>query len=80
MLGFLKGPFLVLYFSYYTLMTFLIILSVILLSMLMILPSTVIRQLIWDNLNWLLNLNLISKTLWTGAEFGLLFSMLKKLN
>ena len=48
--------------------------------MLMILPSTVIRQLIWDNLNWLLNLNLISKTLWTGAEFGLLLSMLKKLN
>ena len=38
MLEFLKGPFLVLHFSYYTLMTFLM-LSVILLSMLMILLS-----------------------------------------
>ena len=46
MLEFLKGPFLVLHFSYYTLMTFLMMLSVILLSMLMILFSTlsVIRQ------------------------------------
>ena len=48
MLEFLKGPFLVLHFSYYTLMTFLMMLSVILLSMLMILLSTlnVIRHLI----------------------------------
>ena len=38
MLKFLKGPFLALHFSYYTLMTFLIMLSVILLSMLMIIP------------------------------------------
>ena len=37
MLVFLKAPFLILHFSYYTLMTFLIMLSVILLSMLMIL-------------------------------------------
>ena len=37
---FLKGLFLVLHFSYYTLMTFLMMLSVILLSMLMILLST----------------------------------------
>ena len=37
MLEFLKGPLLVLHFSYYTLMTFLMILSVILLYMLMIL-------------------------------------------
>ena len=37
MLEFLKAPFLVLHFSYYTLMTFLMMLSVILLSMLMIL-------------------------------------------
>ena len=46
-----KGPFLVLYFSYYTLMTFLMMLSVILLSMLMILLSTlnVIRHLICGN-------------------------------
>ena len=40
MLEFLKGPFLVLNFSYYTLMTFLM-LSVILLTMLMILISIV---------------------------------------
>ena len=39
MLEFLKVPFLLLHFSYYTLMTFLTILSVILLSMLMILLS-----------------------------------------
>ena len=48
MLEFLKGLFLVLHFSYYTLMTFLMMLYVILLSMLMILLSTlnVIRYLI----------------------------------
>ena len=40
MLDFLKDPFLVLHFSYFTLMTFLMVLSVILLSMLMILLST----------------------------------------
>ena len=59
---FLKASFLVLHFSYYTLMVFLTILSVILLSMLMILLSilSVIRRLIFDNnLIWLLNLNLI---------------------
>ena len=48
---FLKAPFLVLHFSYYTLMTFLMMLSVILLSMLMILLSvlSVIRHLICGN-------------------------------
>ena len=82
MLKFLKSPFLVLHFSYYTLMTFLMMLSVILLSMLMILLSilSVIRHLICDtNFNWLLNLNLIYETLWIG-ESGLLISMLGKLN
>ena len=62
---FFKAPFLVLHFSYYTLMTFLM-LSVILLSMLMILISilSVIRHLICgNNLNWLLKLNLIYETL-----------------
>ena len=39
MLEFLKGPFLVLHFSYYKLMTFLMMLSVILLFLLMILLS-----------------------------------------
>ena len=38
-LEFLRGPFLVLHFSYYTLLTFLMMLSVILLSILMILLS-----------------------------------------
>ena len=51
MLVFLKGFFLVLHFSYYTLMTFLMMLSVILLSMLIILLATlnVIRHLICGN-------------------------------
>ena len=69
--GVLKGPILVLHFSYYTLMTFLMMLSVILLSILMILLPflSVIRHLICDNnLNWLLNLNLIYETVWTGQE------------
>ena len=82
MLEFLKAPFLVLHFSYYTLMTFLMMLSVILLSMLMILLSilSVIRHLICgNNLNWLLNLNLIYETLWTGARSDLLISVLEKL-
>ena len=60
-----------------------LMLSVILLSMLMILLSilSVIRHLICgNNLNWLLNLNLICKTLWTGVRSGLLISMLRKLN
>ena len=40
---------------------------------------------LWDliygnNLNWLLNLNLIYKTLWTAARTGLLISMLRRLN
>ena len=62
MLEFLKAPFLVPHFSCYTLMTFLMMLSKILLFMLMILLSilSVIRNVICsNNLNWLLNLNLI---------------------
>ena len=83
MLEFLKGPFLVLHFSCCILMTFLMMLYVILLSMLMILLSTVsvIENLICgNNLNWLLNLNLIYETLWTGVRSGLLISMLGKLS
>ena len=55
------------------------ILSMILLSMLMILLSilSVIGHLICgNNLNWLLNLNLIYETLWTGVRSGLLISKL----
>ena len=62
-------------------MTFLTMLSVILLSMLTILLSilSVIRHLICgNNLNWFLNLNLIYKTLSTGTGNGLFISMLKK--
>ena len=70
-------------FSLLYIMTFLTMLSVILLSMLIILLSilSVIRHLICGNkLNWLLNLNLIYKTLWTGVRSGLLISMLEKLS
>ena len=80
---FLKAPFLVLHFSYYTLMIFLTTLSVILLSMLIILLSilSVVGHLICgNNLNWLLNLNLIYETLWTGVKSGLLISMLRKIS
>ena len=51
MLEFLKAPYLVLHFSYYTLMTSLMMLSVILLSMLMKKLSilSVIRHLIFGN-------------------------------
>ena len=83
MLEFLKALFLVLHFSSSILMTFLMKLSVLLPSMLMILPSilSVIRHLICDkNLNWLLNLNLIYETLWAGVRSGLWNSMLWKLN
>ena len=83
MLEFLKAPFLVLHFSCYTFMTFLMMLSVILLSMLMMLLFilSVTRHLICgNNLNWLLNLNLIYKILWTGVRSGLLISVLGKLS
>ena len=83
MLEFLKVPFLVLHFSSYILMTFLMMLPVILLSMLMILLSNLsaIRHLICgNNQDWLLNLNLIYETLWTGPVSSLLISMLEKLN
>ena len=83
MMEFLKSPFLVLHFSYYKLMTFLMMLYVILLSMLMILLSSlnVIRHLICgNNQNWLLNMNMIYKTLWTWVGSGMLISILEKLN
>ena len=81
MLEFPKAAFLVLNFSYYTLMTFLMTLSKLLLSMLMILLLilSVIRHLMCGEiLNWLLNLNLIQEMLWIGARSGLLISMLGK--
>ena len=80
MLEFLKALFLVLPFSYYTLMASVMKLSVTLLSMLMILLSilSAIRHLICsNNLNWLLNLNLIYETLWTAVKSGLFISILE---
>ena len=80
---FLKALFLALHFSYYTLMIFLTMLSVILLSMLMILLSllSVIGHLICgNNLNWIMKLNLIYETLWTGVRSGFLISMMGKLS
>ena len=81
MLEFLEASFLVLHFSYYTLITFLMMQSVILLFMLMILMSTlsVISHLICgNNQKWLVNFNLICEALWTGSS-DLLISLLEKL-
>ena len=77
MLEFVKALFLVLHFSYYTLMVFLTMLSVMLLSMLMMLLSilSVMGHLICGN-----NLNLIYETLWIGVRIGLLISMLGELS
>ena len=64
-------------------MIFLAMLSVILLYMLMTLLSilSVSKHLICgNNLDWLLNLNLIYQTLWTGVRSGLLISMIEKLS
>ena len=83
MLEFLKGPLLVLHFSSCILMTYLMVLSVVLVAMLMILLSIlgVIRYLICDgSLSWLLNLNLINRALRTGVGSGLLISVLGKLS
>ena len=77
MLELLKGLLLALHFPYYILRTFLMMLSVLLLSMLMMI---LLRHLICgNNLNGLLNLNLIYETLWAGARSGLLISILGKL-
>ena len=68
---------------FYSTSVTLMMLSVILLSMLMMLLSilSMIRHLIYgSNWNWLLNLNFINETLWTGALSGLLIPMLGKLS
>ena len=80
---FLKAAFLVLHFSHYTLMTFLMMLSLILPSMLMMLLAALngMRHLICgNNLNWLRNLNLINETLWPRVRKSLLISMLGNLS
>ena len=78
-LEFLKGPLLVRHFSSCILMTFLMVLSVVLVSMQMILLFIVgvIRHLICDGSS---SLNLIYGALWTGVGSGLLISMLGKLS
>ena len=81
MLEFLKGSFLVLHFSYYRLVTFLMMLSVRLLSMMVILLSTlnVIRHLICgNNQNWCLNLNLTYRTTWIAIDVKMDGSVLEK--
>ena len=69
MLDFLKDPFLVLHFSYFTLMTFLMVLSVILLSMLMILLSTKRDQAsgLWQQLELASELE---SDLWDTVDWG----------
>ena len=70
MLEFLKSSFLGLHFFYCKLMTFLTMLSVILLSMLMILLYILgmIRHLICgNNFNWLLNLLWLVATVWKNS-------------
>ena len=82
MLDFVKAPFLHPFrapnFSYYTLMTFLM-LSVILLSMLMILLYFKCDQVsdLWQQLELTSELE---SDLWTGTGSGLLISMLEKFN
>ena len=71
---FLKAPFLVLHFSYYTLMTFLMMLSKILLAIQVILFS-ILSVIRYHNFNWLLNLNLIYKTLWAGVKIVMVLLM-----
>ena len=70
MAEFPKAPSLVLHFSYYTLMTFLMMLSVILLSMLMTL-TTLYSKCVQASDLWqqLLNLNLICETLYWGKKW-----------
>ena len=92
MLEFLKVAFLVLHFCYLVLhllddaicdIMLSIAISLMMLSMVMILLSilSVIAHVICgNNLNWVLNLNLIYETLWTGVRSGLLILMLGKLN
>ena len=83
MLELLKGQFLVLHFSFYTLMTFLMMFSVIFLSILIIfqLSLSVIGHLIFGNSQcWLLNLNLACGRLQTGAGNGFSNSMLETFN
>ena len=80
MLELLKAPFLVLHFSYYALMTFLMMLSVILLS-----DNTTLYfkcdqvSDLWQQLELASEIESDLQTLWTGSRSGLLISVLGKL-
>ena len=52
----------------------------VMLMVLLSIPSVIRHLICGNNLNWLLNLNLIYKTLWTEVRSGLLISMLGKLS
>ena len=82
MLEFLKGPFLVLHFSCYILMTFLMMLicNIAIYGENTILYSKCDQASDMINLNWLLNFNLVFKTLWTPVRSFLLISMVRKLS
>ena len=84
MMEFHKAPFLVLHFSCYRFLTFLMMLPVILLSMLMVLLFilSVIRHLICGKIRIDFWTWIWTTRHWTGAESGLLISMLEnwKLN
>ena len=73
----------VLHFSYYTLMSCLGDLSLILLSMvtLLVCALSVIRHLIFgSNYNWFLNFSLVYRTLWSVVASDLLISLQEKLS
>ena len=80
MLEFLKAPFLVLHFSCYTLMTFLMLSCNIAIYAD---DTTLYSSCDWASYLWQqleLNLNIIYETLWTGVRSSLLISMLGKLS
>ena len=79
-LEFLEASLLIIHFSYYTFMAFLMKQSLILLYLL-VMPTTlsVIRHLICCiKQNWSLNYNMIYETLWTEVGCGFLTSKLEK--
>ena len=79
----LKALFLVLHFSHNTLMTYRIMLSIILVSILMIFLSTVsmiVVLICGKYYSWVLNLNLTNDALYKRAGSSILISMLEKLN
>ena len=58
-----------------------VVLNIAICAMMLLSTLSLIRHLICgNNYNWHLGLNLIFKTLWTGAESALLISMLEQLN